>query len=112
MPKVITTRRTVYQYSELGPKAKATAFADFQARRDESGDIPWGDETHESWKALYEAAGVRARDWKVGPYAYSHIRAEFPGDDDGHDVGALKGRRAYLAGECGPGGKDLTKGGR
>lgn len=83
----MSTTITAYTFNELSPEAKARAM-----KRLPEPDCHYTlEECMDSLKALCEVAGVTLEDWSLGPYAYSHIRVIFPGDE-GRE--GLKGPRA------------------
>jgi hypothetical protein len=86
--RTIVTRTKAYKYAELSKAARERAHEDYKKHLD---DIPWGDEIGDSWKALFKAAGVKARDWEIGPWNYSHIDVSFS-QEEARD---LKGARAF-----------------
>lgn len=84
--RTIVTRTKAYKLSELKPKARARALSDYQDMMDASGDTPWQQETFDSLKELFDAAGVKMRDWSLGADSYSYVRPEFPGDGGAADL--------------------------
>jgi len=76
--------------TELKKTARERAFSDYQNMMDASGEVPWQDELLDSLKELYAAANVKMRDWQLGAYSYSYVKAEFPRDG----AADLRGSRA------------------
>lgn len=54
----------------------------------ESGDVPWGEEIMDSFRAAVKALGGTLKDYSIGPWSYCHARVEFPDmeDDDGKEI--------------------------
>ncbi len=80
---------TAAELKERHPAGFARALEKHRERVRE--DCPWLSEIGESCKALFEAAGVKMRDWSVGAWSRSSIRAKFGNSD----AAGLSGRRAW-----------------
>ena len=86
--RTIITKVKAYKFKELSKAAKLKAHEEYNAGLME---IPWQEEIGDSWKALYAAAGVKARDWSIGAWNHSEITARFNHDE----TGDIKGARAF-----------------
>lgn len=51
-------------------------------------EIPWSDEIIDSLKAVFEASGIRLRDWSIDVYGYSYVKFDMG------DAANLEGQRA------------------
>lgn len=90
--KTITTK--VYDARALRryhPEGFATALEKYRQHVAEDGFTM--NEVMDSLKGIYEAAGVKMRDWEIGPYSHSYIRASW-GENLVNDPGDLHGARA------------------
>lgn len=78
-----TVQQTLYTAAEL-KEHDGEAFERARDRYNDSiaGDIPWMDETVESLKAVFAHAGIRPRDWSIGPCSPCYVTFDrFDGDD-------------------------------
>lgn len=87
-----TETRVVYTAAEL----KAAHPGGFNRALKKHGeficeDLPWSRETRDSFKAVFDRAGVKLRDWSVGAYDRADCRVEFGQDE----AGDLSGARAW-----------------
>lgn len=83
---------TVYTFDELSPEARERAL---KALPDPECDYTL-EECMDSLKALCELAGVRLKDWSIGPYSYSTVKVEIGDSASGDEVEGFTGARAVV----------------
>ena len=79
----------LYRFTELSPEAQATAIKAEVASRQSDSELPWREETIDSFKSIFEKASITLTNWELGAYCYSS--ASF----DMGDAGVLAGKRAF-----------------
>ena len=84
---------TAKELQELFPAGFEKALAEHAKTVERLDADIWGGDILASIKGAFKAAGITLKDYSLGAYCQSTIKAEFP-DTNGEDIGALKGPRA------------------
>lgn len=81
----------LYKFNELSDDAKKKAIEHYRELVIRSEDIPWQHEILQSFKAVYETAGVRLKDYSLGLCSHSYAKIDW---DHSDPVYHLSGARA------------------